>query len=143
MLTEEQEPLLLGGTPWTPLLGWDEEVHPWMSAYCGYMALALHARFPETSLALEYYHGLPAHALVHKGKTYYDARGALPRYESEKREECEIVHGLEEKDLQESGLLRPKRGVRELSGGQVLPLAHRFIEKRGYRDLQRIPPWPS
>lgn len=124
---------LQGGTVWTPVVGWPEKVHPWMSAYCGYMALAIWQQFSGLRFALEYYAGRPAHALVHRGNIFYDARGELPHYNKEMSYEREIDMHLGFRDLLRSGLLHPKEGVRETTG--ALRAAQLWLQEQGIRSL--------
>lgn len=122
-----------GGTKWQKEVGWSKEVHPWMSGYCGFFALALNRQFPKTSLAIECLGDNFAHALVHVGNNFFDARGDLKNYQ--KRIGQTVLTDLDENDLRFSGLLSPKQGVRELPEEEVLKIANQLIIKKDFRGL--------
>lgn len=136
---------LLGGRPWEESDTWDEETHPWMTAYCGFFALEMKRRFPELAFALEYSQdneqglSIADHALVHDGQRFYDARGLLRGYEPLDEDDVYTLTYLEESDLRASGILSPCPGLRDVEEEEVLTHAKSWIDQRNFTDLASIP----
>jgi hypothetical protein len=125
--------MLTGGTKWRKEVGWSEAVHPWMSGYCGFFALALNRQFPKTSIAIECLGDHFAHALVHVENNFFDARGPLKDYQE--ITDRIILTDLDADDLRFSGLLSPKKGVRELPEQEVLGIADNWISANNFQIL--------